>query len=92
MHCQSLKLPGGAHAIVCTSGSSPRPRACSVCKRKTPRYKLCDYVMWREGHPGDASKTKTCDAVLCSACASHRDLDIDYCPLHAQAVDGRLRL
>ncbi len=64
-----------------------RARSCSVCKRKTADYRLCDY---RTGFA--SGKPRTCDAVLCKACAVHREPDIDYCPLHAAAVEGRLKL
>lgn len=81
MNCNLVALPGGGAAIVCRE--TPRARTCSVCKRKTREYRLCDYP---------AGGKKTCDAVLCVACADHRGRDVDYCPLHAAAVDGRLKL
>ena len=81
MHCQPIKLPGGQSAIVC--GPTPRPKTCSVCKRQTREPKLCDFPI----RPG-----KTCDAVMCPACASHKEPDTDHCPLHAAASEGRLKL
>jgi hypothetical protein len=85
MPCRSVPLPGGGYARV--NMANPRPRACSVCRRKTADYTLCDYKI------GVASgKPKTCDAVLCGACATHREPDTDYCPLHAAATEARLKL
>jgi hypothetical protein len=39
-------------------------------------------------------KSKTCDRVLCRACAVHKEPDIDYCPEHARLLtpEGKLRL
>ena len=87
MPCTTIALPGGQTAIVCHD--APRPRSCSVCGVKTRRYKLCDYQVLS----GYRSATlSTCDAPLCTACAVHREPDIDYCPLHAAASEGRLKL
>jgi hypothetical protein len=85
MPCRSVPFPGGGYAIVCGVCGVPktRPRACSVCGRKTRDVKLCDFPV---------SAGQTCDAVLCPGCASHREPDTDYCPLHAAAVGGKLRL
>ena len=89
MPCSPVKLPNGT---VLVRYEKPRPRACSVCRRKTSEYRLCDF---RTGKGG------TCDAVLCISCAVrrvdgtdsvHRGENIDYCPLHAAAADGKLRL
>ena len=83
MPCSPVKLPDGTFVLV--HHEKPRPRACSVCKRKTSEYRLCDY-------PVTGFARKTCDAVLCSACTDRREGNKDYCPLHAAAADGKLRL
>ena len=89
MPCSPVRLPDGTTVLV--HHEKPRPRACSVCKRKTSEYKLCDFPTgvrpW-----GLNQGTKTCDVVLCVSCAVHRGENIDYCPLHAAAADGKLRL
>lgn len=81
MPCSPVNTPNGT---VLVRYEKPRPRVCSVCKRKTSEYKLCDFEF--------GANRRTCDAVLCSACADHRGEDTDYCPLHAAAADGKLRL
>ena len=80
MPCTPIKLSGGQAAIICTREPS---RVCSVCKRQTRDSKLCDFPI---------RSAKTCDAVMCAACASHKEPDTDYCPLHAAASEGRLKL
>lgn len=82
MPCKVVQLPGGAHAIV--KMAKDRPRKCSVCRRSIADYKLCDFPVSQSGN-------KTCDAVLCDQCSSHRGDDVDYCPTHAAWVDGKLR-
>ena len=72
MPCHTIRLPGGAVAIV-------RPAKCSVCRRLIRDYKLCD------GESLDR-KSRSCDAVLCTDCAVHREPDLDYCPRHPQEV------
>lgn len=64
---------------------NPKPKSCSVCKRKTRESKLCDFRM---------GAGKTCDAVLCQACATHTEPDTDLCPTHAHMLtpEGKLRL
>jgi hypothetical protein len=85
MPCKHVALSDGTHALVRVAAK--RPRTCSVCRRKTADFRLCDYRL------GVASaKPKTCDAVLCKACAHHIEPDTDYCPVHAAAVKNRLKL
>ena len=83
MHCQGVKLPGGGTAIVC--GPKPRAKKCSVCHRDTREPRLCDFPM---------QAAKTCDVVLCPACAVRKEPDVDYCPRHASMLtpEGRLKL
>jgi hypothetical protein len=86
MPCEYVVLPGGVHAWI--RRSKQRARTCSVCGRKINDYRLCDFVVGNA-----APKPRTCDAVLCKACANHREPDTDYCPAHAAAIEGRrLRL
>jgi len=85
MPCEHVDLGDGVHAII--KRPNERPRHCSVCKRLLRKWKLCDF-------PTGTGKNKTCDKVLCEACATHREPDTDYCPTHACLFtpEGRLRL
>ena len=86
MHCTRVGMPGGGVAVAC---GVLRQRACSVCGVKMRRYKLCDYQVLS----GYRSATlSTCDAALCTSCAVHHEPDTDYCPAHAAASEGRLKL
>lgn len=101
MACRITTIPGRpGYAIIC--GPKQRPRTCSVCKRQFRNVKLCDYTL-KPAHDEVSEldgmtahiEAKTCDAVLCPACAVHQDPDTDYCPRHAAAlgIGGRkLRL
>lgn len=79
--CYVIKRPDGGTAMVRT-GNTPG-RGCCVCKRKTNRPKLCDFPVGPQ---------RRCDAVLCEACATHVEPDTDYCPPHAAAAAGKLKL
>lgn len=81
MACRSVHFLKGS-AIVC--GPAPRARACSVCKRQTSEYVLCDFPIVHRAR-------KTCDAVLCRACAAHRGEERDYCPLHIAFLENRVK-
>ena len=81
MPCSVVKLPDGTTAIVKHAPTSPRK--CSVCGVRTRECKLCDFKVG----PG-----KACDKVLCRSCARHIEPDTDYCPRHAGAAEGRLKL
>jgi hypothetical protein len=83
MPCEHIKLPGGQSAIVC--GRTVRWGSCVGCRRRTRDYKLCDFPM---------GGSKTCDAVLCLACATHKEPDTDLCPVHSAMLtpEGRLKL
>jgi hypothetical protein len=52
-------------------GRKPRQR-CHFCNRWSE--KLCDFPTGKNG--------KTCDARMCSRCASSVGPDLDYCPRH----------
>ena len=85
MPCKVVRLPDGTTAIV--RMAKERPRTCSACRKKAHNSKLCDFVIgYADGKP------RTCDAVLCASCATHKEPDTDYCPKHAAAVQGRLKL
>jgi hypothetical protein len=81
MPCSVIRLPNGATAFV--RHAAQRPRVCSACQRKVRDYRLCD---------GDIGRGKTCDAVVCRECATHKEPDIDFCPLHCRQAEGRLKL
>ena len=80
MPCQHVTLPDGTHALVKLSNA--RARACSVCHRKTLQYVLCDF------ETSIGPKPKTCDLVLCKACAYHIPPDKDFCPFHTKFIKG----
>lgn len=75
MPCNTMKLPGGGFAIVCTRGR--RPNLCDVCKHR-PFEVLCDYPL------AGAKAGKTCDRKLCRGCAKHVGENKDLCPPHAK--------
>lgn len=63
-----MRMKDGAvvSGIICT-----RRKRCKYCGAPAP--KLCD---------GDLGNGKTCDAPLCTRCATHVAPDHDYCPVH----------
>jgi hypothetical protein len=87
----TVTLPDGTtrtmRAIVCIRGSrSERPQTCIVCHRddRSATLKLCDYPL--RGHlPG-----QTCDRVICTLHATHRDPDTDLCPAHGRLMDAEV--
>ena len=79
MPCQSVTLPTGERAIVCTGwGAAPR---CG-CGARAPL--LCD---WKD----PARKSGTCDAPICQRCTTSPAPDKDLCPKHAAEWAARLR-
>lgn len=78
MPCNTVKLPTGETAIVCTS----RRRQRCACGR--PATKLCDWKV-KERASG------TCDRPLCSACTHVPAPDKDLCPRHAAEWRSRRR-
>jgi hypothetical protein len=55
---------------ICTRGT--KRQRCHFCNRWSE--KLCDFPTGKNG--------KTCDARMCSRCASSVGPDLDYCPRH----------
>lgn len=74
MPCETVALPGGGHAIVCSSGSR---RRCACGSGRRPLL-LCD---WKD----PTRKSGTCDAAICSSCATSPAAGKDLCPDHAAA-------
>lgn len=72
MACQSISLPGGGTAIVCTR---ERPARCACGHLHT---RLCDWKV-------PDRKSGTCDAPLCAVCSTSPAPDKDLCPDHAEA-------
>lgn len=70
MICERVTLPNGAAAIVCSS----RKRQRCACGR--PATLLCDWKV-----PG---KSGTCDAPICTACATSPAPGKDLCAVHAR--------
>lgn len=57
MACETVRMPGGGMAIVCSSRRVPR----CACGRRAPL--LCDWKV-------PSKKSGTCDAPLCNRCAT----------------------
>lgn len=70
MVCQTVSMPDGGKAIVCSSG-----RRCA-CGRRAPL--LCDWKV-------PTRKSGTCDKPICSRCSTTAAPDKDLCPTHALA-------
>jgi hypothetical protein len=73
MTCETVTLPSGYRAIVCSSRSRKR---CRVCGAKAAL--LCDWKVAKKS-------SGTCDAPLCHRCAETPAPDKDLCPTHAGA-------
>ncbi len=73
MACESVTLPGGQRAIVCSSRKRQR---CATCGR--PATLLCDWKV-------TGNRTGTCDAPICTGCTTSPAPDKDLCPDHATA-------
>lgn len=72
MPCEHVTMPGGGHAIVCTS----RRRQRCACGRVANR--ACDWKVPNR-------RSGTCDAPICRTCSTSPAKDKDLCPEHAQA-------
>jgi hypothetical protein len=72
MTCETVKLPGGGAAIVC-SRSRKRPYRCGFCTLAGGLQ--CD---WKLG------ATKTCDALICPEHALEVAPDKHLCPVHQE--------
>jgi hypothetical protein len=71
MVCQTVSMPSGGTAIVCSSG-----RNCCGCGRRAPL--LCDWKV-------PTRKSGTCDKPICSRCSTSPAPFKDLCPAHAAA-------
>ena len=79
MVCETIRLPGGGSAIVCSGRRSQR------CACGRPATRLCD---WKVA----TRRSGTCDKPLCANCSTMPQADKDLCPDHAQAfADWKLR-
>ncbi len=74
MACQHVSLPDGGSAIVCTS----RQRQRCACGRLATL--LCDWKV-------PAKRSGTCDAPVCTSCATSPAPDKDLCVKHAGEFD-----
>lgn len=77
-----IAVPGGT-AIVC--GREPY-RKCSTPNCRRHATIQCDFAVTRGGKPA------TCDRYCCRTCAKNVGPDRDYCPAHARAGQGELKL
>lgn len=84
MPCVRVAIPGGV-AVVCTRG---RTRKCRTCGR--PASLLCDAPLGPEPQLGlfgaapSRRRRATCDAPICSTCATATGPDRHVCPIHAR--------
>lgn len=69
MTCHHVRLPDGTSAIVCT-GRAKR------CRCGRPGTLLCDWKV-------PTRRSGTCDAPICSSCATSPAPDKDLCPNYA---------
>lgn len=74
MPCERVSLPGGGLAIVCGTRASRQRCACGK-----PATLLCDWKV-------PARRSGTCDAPICSSCATSPAPEKDICPAHAPAL------
>ncbi len=72
MVCQTVSMPSGGTAIVCSSRRSQR----CACGRRAPL--LCDWKV-------PTRKSGTCDKPICSRCSTSPAPGKDLCPAHAKA-------
>lgn len=77
MICESVTLPGGGRAIICSKG--PRKR----CPCGGPAHRLCDWKVPNR-------KSGTCDAPICLSCTFSPAPEKDLCPSHKLAFDAWL--
>jgi hypothetical protein len=79
MACEWAKIGGIAVHI---NHGGKHAMFCQFCHER-PATKLCDYEIpdLEEGR-----KPHTCDASICSVCATSGGKDIDYCPRHKHAA------
>lgn len=69
-------MPNGT--IICARGRRGQQR-CKFCRQRIAT-KLCDFRI----NVGDVGHTRTCDAPMCSTCATSIRHEVDYCPDHAK--------
>lgn len=72
MACDFVPLPGGGQAIVCSGHKRAR------CSCGAPATLECDWKVPRR-------RSGTCDAPICSICATSPAPDKDLCPDHGRA-------
>lgn len=78
MPCETVVLPGGQRAIVCTGRRKVKPCGCGCGRAGTQE---CDWIVSRpEGKPA-----KTCDRPICSSCSTSPAAGKDLCPEHTEA-------
>ena len=76
MTCESVRLPDGTGATICSRGK--RPIKCRSCGR--PGDRLCDWKVPKR-------KSGTCDDPICSRCSTSPAPDKDLCPVHAEQFE-----
>jgi hypothetical protein len=70
MPCNTVQLPGGGTAIVCSRGPKRKRTKCFYCAKPAPY--LCDH---KEGGA-------RCDRPICGDHAVSKGSDIDWCKIH----------
>lgn len=69
--CEALEMNGATY-FICRGRRSYPEKLCCFCKVKFTS-RLCDY---------EIERGKTCDAEMCSSCATRIGKDLDICPDH----------
>lgn len=81
MPCNSVRMPGGGSAIVCTRGGGLK--RCSVAHCHKLGVRQCDFPSKPDG--------LTCDRYLCREHTVSVRRGVDFCPEHADEA-AQLRL
>jgi hypothetical protein len=73
MPCRPVYHDGKAVGFACGRGGPQTCKFCMKTNRHRPVTKLCDFPV---------GQGRTCDAGMCSDCATKIREEVDYCPVH----------
>ncbi len=77
MGCDTIRMPDGGFAIVCSRGRRHHAAPPPKCRCGRPATLLCDHPQ-----PGGG----TCDRPICATCARVVGPDRHHCPVHDQGT------